>query len=76
MKTILAFLDWAVPRFFTEDVALKDEGDHYEIMCSMADLGPGGRYDAVVAIDAFNFFGRAYFPKTAGDVRPWPKEAA
>lgn len=69
MKTILAFLDWLVPRFFTEDVALIDEGDSYRILCSMKDLDPDEHYDAVVAITAFNLFGYALFPKQAGSVR-------
>lgn len=76
MNMILRFLDWAIPRFITEDVALKDIGDVYEIVCSMKDLEPGETYDAVVAMDSFNFFGHALFAKQAGDVRPWPKEAA
>lgn len=74
MKTILDFLDWFVPRFFTEDVALKDEGDYYEIVCSMKDIEPGEWYDGVVALNAFNFFGNAYFVKQVGEVRPWPSK--
>lgn len=71
MNFILDFLDWAVPRFFTEDVALKDEGYHYTIVCSMKDLEEGERYDAIVAVSAFNVFGYALFPKQVGPVRRW-----
>lgn len=76
MNTFLRFLDWIVPRFLTEDVALHDAGEHYEIVGPMKYLDPDERYDAVVSITSFNLFGSALFPKLAGEVRPWPKEAA
>lgn len=71
MKLISILLDIVIPRFVIEDVALVDCGDHYEIVCSMADLAPGESYDAVATAHCFNLFGIALFTKLVSEVRPW-----
>lgn len=64
------FLDILIPRFITEDVALRlNENDEYEVVCSMKDLGEYEQADAVMSMTSFNLFGLALFPKAAGAVR-------
>ena len=83
LKTIYSFLRFAldilIPRFITEDVALAfmgggaiDNVDSYAIVCAMADIEPGERFDAIATVDAFQFlgFGMTY---RIGNVRLWPK---
>ncbi len=65
-------LDIIIPRRLTEEVALTDDGDHYQIACSMADVRPGERFDAVATMRTFNLFGMALFPELTGEPRPWP----
>lgn len=65
-------LDIITPRLLTEEVALTEVGDHYEIACSMADVRPGERFDAVATMRTFNLFGMALFPELIGEPRAWP----
>lgn len=66
-------LDFLLPRFLTEDVALKDDGDQLAIVCPMHDLKPGEQYDAVATMRVFNLFGRALFPRVVSGPWPWPR---
>lgn len=70
--------DFIIPRFITEDVALRyvpgcDPADWgaYEIVCSLSDVEPGEVFDAVATVDAFSFlfFGITY---RIGNFRAWP----
>lgn len=66
-------LDILVPRFVTEDVAVKQVGRSsiHEIVCSMKDVRPGERFDGVATMRTFNLFGFGLFPAQVGDVRRW-----
>ena len=65
-------LDWAVPRFLDEDVACELTGpDLYSPVVALSDVEPGERYDGIVRMRCFNFFGFACFPKPLGPVRPF-----
>lgn len=64
-------LDILLPRFITEEVALRDDGDHLTIVCSLSDVKPGERFDAVGTIRSFNLFGLAIFPRTVGEPLAW-----
>jgi len=66
------FLDILLPRFITEDVALRDDGDHLVIACALADVKPGEEFPAIATVRNFNLFGRALFPKIIGEPRDWP----
>lgn len=68
---IRQLFDIILPRFITEDVALHDNGDCYEIVCCMSDIQEGERFDGIVTMRTFNLFGLAIFPKQVGEVRPW-----
>jgi hypothetical protein len=68
---IYKILDVLIPRFMTEDVALIDTGERYEIVCSMVDVMEWERFDGVATMRVFNFLGFALFPKMIGEVRPW-----
>lgn len=61
IKTAARFAwDVLVPRFITEDVALSGSGtewEDYEIVCCIADVQPGERFDAVATVDSFQFLG-------------------
>lgn len=67
ITTLLFALDFIVPRFITEDVALRYVGDpvtsnwsewrDYEIACSLADVQPGEEFDGIGSVDAFQFLG-------------------
>lgn len=67
-------LNILLPRFITEEVALRDAGDHLVPACSMEDLRPGERFAAVATIRSFNLFGLAIFPRMIGQAREWPTE--
>lgn len=78
LKTILRWIDWLVPRFITEDVALEYNGagdradwNSYDIVCSMEDVSYGERFDGVATVDAFQFFGCGITYRI-GDFRNWP----
>lgn len=68
------FFDLMIPRFMTEEVALSDNGDHYEIACSMVDVQPGETFDAIGTMRIFNLFGFALFPSMVGDPRPFTRK--
>lgn len=80
ITTLLFALDFIVPRFITEDVALRYVGDpvapnmsewgDYEIACSLADVQPGEEFDGIGSVDAFQFigFGLVY---RVGNFRPF-----
>ena len=69
--------DLLVPRFLTEDVALRFVGGDrtdlgsYEIVCCMNDVQPNEAFDAVATVDSFGWlgFGVTY---RVGECRPWP----
>ncbi|EML2739821.1 hypothetical protein RVV92_004184, partial [Escherichia coli] len=42
-----------VPRFINDQIALTDNGEQYEIACSMVDVNPGERYDAMCDLKIF-----------------------
>jgi len=79
-ESALFVLDLLIPRFITEDVALRYVGDpvasnwsewgDYEIACSLADVQPGEEFDGIGSVDAFQFlgFGMAY---RVGNFRPF-----
>jgi hypothetical protein len=75
-KAAALFLWGLFPRFISEDVALRyvgsdpDDWSGYEIACSMEDLEPGERFDAIATVDAFSFlvFGMTY---RIGNFRPF-----
>lgn len=77
IKGLLLFAwDFLVPRFITEDVALRRVGpgsdwDNFEIACSIADVQPGERFDGVAEVDSFTWlgFGMTY---RVGNFRTWP----
>lgn len=80
MRALLRLLDILIPRFITEDVAVKINkaschgGDGWhdgEIVCSMRDVEPGEVFDGIVPVRSFNLFGYALCPKLAGPVRKW-----
>ncbi|MDG9928495.1 MULTISPECIES: hypothetical protein [unclassified Pseudomonas] len=66
-------LDFLLPRFITEDVALVDAGDHLEIIGRLADAPPGFVPAAVATIRSFNLFGWAICPRMIGEPREWPE---
>jgi hypothetical protein len=59
--------DFLIPRFITEEVALRYVGDDftapysewsdYEIACSLVDVQPGEWFDGIATVDAFQFLG-------------------
>ena len=63
IEIICMFLDWAIPRFISEDVALIDEGDGYGVLCAMHNIRDGDYYDAIATARSFDFFGHGYFAK-------------
>lgn len=73
--------DFLIPRFVTEDVALRYVGDDfttcssewgdYEIACSMIDVDPGEVFDWIATVDAFQAFGFG-FAYRVGNFRTWP----
>ena len=65
-------LDILLPRFITEEVALRDDGDHLVIACALADVKAGEEFPAIATVRAFNLFGLALFPKMIGEPRDWP----
>lgn len=73
MRNLIEFILLFIPRYTTDEVALKDTGDGYDIICSMADLAPDEKFDAVATLNIFTWFGRAW-PVVGEkiDVRPWP----
>ena len=67
-KTAGLFLwDFLIPRFITEDVALRyvgddftatwSEWDDYEIACSLTDVEPGEYFDGIAEVDCFTWLG-------------------
>lgn len=74
--------DFLVPRFITEEVALRYVGDpitttwsewgDYEIECSLSDVEPGESFDGIATVDSFVFlwFGITY---RVGNFRAWPE---
>jgi hypothetical protein len=60
----------------TDTVALQYNtlDDEYHILCSLEDVLPNERVDAVADVEIFTWFGKAW-PLNIGegvDVRPWP----
>lgn len=80
---ILQFLfDFLIPRFITEDVALRHVGsgsdwsewDSFEIVCAMSDISQGEEFDGIAEADSFTWlwFGISY---RIGNFRPWGAQA-
>ncbi len=69
--------DILVPRFLTEDVALRFVGGDrtglgtYEIVCCMNDVLPGEAFDAVATVDSFSWLNIGITARVR-NVRPWP----
>ena len=80
ITTLLFALDFIVPRFITEDVALRYVGNpvmssfsewgDYEIACSMDDVQPGEEFDGIGSVDAFQFIGFGLTHRV-GNFRPF-----
>lgn len=79
VKAALLFAwDFAIPRFVTEEVALRyvgddftttrSEWDDYEIACSLSDVEPGEIFDGIATVDCFQAFGFG-FAYRIGDFR-------
>ena len=76
--------DFLIPRFITEDVALRYVGDEFttdwrewdsfELVCSMADVYPAERFDGIAQANSFTWlgFGATY---RVSNFRPWPGAA-
>lgn len=67
--------DVLIPRFITEDVAIERVGggntwDAFAIVCSMADVQPGERFDGIATVDSFQFLGMGITYRI-GNFRPW-----
>lgn len=65
-------LDFIMPRFITEEVALELTPEGYLPVIPISQVEPGEKFDGVVTMWSFNLFGFALFPRTVGEVRPWP----
>lgn len=72
IKTAARFAwDVIVPRFITEDVAIDRVGlDDFMIVCSLADVEPGERFDGIATVDAFQFLGMG-ITYCIRNFRPW-----
>lgn len=71
-RYVVDLLDWGVPRFLDEDVACERVGpDMYAPVVALSDVAPCERYDGIVRMRCFNFFGFALFPLQIGEVRPF-----
>ena len=68
--------DLLIPRFLTEDVALRFVGGDrtdlgsYEIVCAMSDIQPGEVFDAVATVDSFGWLNIGFTARVR-NVRPW-----
>ena len=72
--------DFLIPRFITEDVALRyvgddftatwSEWDDYEIACSLMDVEPGECFDGTAEVDCFTWLGIG-FAYRIGGFRPF-----
>lgn len=68
--------DILVPRFLTEDVALRFVGGDrtdlgsYDIVCCMNDVQPGEAFDAVATVDSFGWLNIGITARVR-NVRPW-----
>lgn len=80
-KSALLFAwDFLIPRFVTEEVALRyvgddftttrSEWDDYEIACSLSDVEPGEIFDGIATVDCFQAFGFG-FAYRIGGFREW-----
>lgn len=81
MKPVYQFLrlaaDLLVPRFITDDVAMRyvggptDDFDSYEIVCHMKDVRLGERFSAVASVESFVWLNFGVSLRI-GNFRPWP----
>lgn len=73
MNILRLFFDIVIPRFITEDSAVtwSVQDERYEIVCSMLDVLEHERFDGIVTVKTFNFFGFGLFPKAVSKVKPW-----
>lgn len=72
--------DFLIPRFITEDVALRyvgddftatwSEWDDYEISCRLKDVEPGKCLDGIAEVDCFTWLGIG-FAYRIGGFRPF-----
>ncbi len=65
-----------VPRFINDQIALTDNGEQYEIACSMVDVNPGERYDAMCDLKIFTWLGWAIPCGEPTNIRPFEGDAA
>ena len=85
IKFLYLLYDILVPRFITEDVALRylgvetldeyGECSAYEIECSMDDVEPGEKFDATAEVDSFTWLGFGYAYRIR-NVRDWASEVS
>ena len=59
----MTIFDLIIPRFVTDDVAIKylSDGD-FEGVCLADEIRPGLCYDEIVTVKSFNLFGLGMFP--------------
>ena len=58
------FLDFIIPRFVTDDVAVVIyDDDTWEEICLVEDLTEDICFDAIPCISSFNLLGYAFFPR-------------
>ena len=65
-----------VPRFINDQIALTDNGEQYEIACSMVDVNPGVRYDAMSDQKIFTRLGWAIPCGEPTNIRPFESREA
>jgi hypothetical protein len=63
MDSIKYFLDWLIPRFVTDHVALEydKENDRFVMFCHVDELEKLEDCDAFAIVKGFNFFGYSLF---------------
>lgn len=61
-KQFIRCLDWLIPRFITEDVAIiyDEVTEHIEVICALQDIRPGEYYNYIATGKGFNLFGIAF----------------
>ncbi|EBX2183600.1 hypothetical protein CBJ89_001965 [Salmonella enterica subsp. enterica serovar Essen] len=66
-ELLLAF----IPRFINDQIALNECEGKYEIMCSMIDVHPSQKYDAMCDLKIFTWFGWAIPCGEPANIRPF-----
>lgn len=76
MKFLIELLLFCIPRYTTEEVALKanETLGRFDIVCSMCYILPDEKYDAIAVINVFTWFWyRRPILGEAVSIRPWPE---